>query len=219
MIFWVVNQVHSYLQLPGLCFLLILCFLSFSVKQWEPQVAWNKWLVNCEENLSERERGREIDSQLQQVVKRKWKEERKEAVSHDSRVQMTPGRLAFLSVNEIACSFKEMRNQWILEHFKKIALNGKGFYFTYCRVPGLLWYWQKHSWIADGFIELSRLEKTFKICQSNHQPSTTTVTPDPLNHITSTRSRHLLNPSRDAVSTNNRTGYTLVINGKVAIAF
>lgn len=82
MIFWAVNQVHSYLQLPALCFLLILFFLSFPVKQWEPQVAWNKWLVNGEENL------REIDSQLWQVVKREGEEEKKEAVSHDSHVQI-----------------------------------------------------------------------------------------------------------------------------------
>lgn len=60
----------------------ILPFLPFPVKQWEPQVAWNKWLVNSEENL------REIDSQLWQVVKREGEEEKKGAVSHDSHVQI-----------------------------------------------------------------------------------------------------------------------------------
>lgn len=48
------NQVHGCLQLPALCCMLMLCLLCFPAKPWESQVASNKWLGKCEENLRQR---------------------------------------------------------------------------------------------------------------------------------------------------------------------
>lgn len=56
-------------------------------------------------------------------------------------------------------------------------------------------------------MESLRLEEAFKAIHSSHAPSSATVTPGPLNHITRTRSSGPSNMSRDGDSATNLCQY------------
>lgn len=78
MIFWVMNQVHSYLQLPALW-----CFFVTTVLPFLPYGAVGA-TSSLEQMAGQLSGKSEIDSHLWQMVKRAGKEEIKEILSHDS---------------------------------------------------------------------------------------------------------------------------------------